>query len=78
MALAIDSPALTAELRRALEGERTSVMYRLRLGADGQGIEWLWHDAQGRSQVSVEEPGSSSWLRFKLRLQSLLVEERLL
>jgi putative cardiolipin synthase len=78
MALAIDSPALSAELRRALEGERTNIMYRLRLGADGQSIEWLSRDEQGQSQVSTEEPGSSAWLRFTLWLQSLLVEERLL
>jgi putative cardiolipin synthase len=78
MAVAIDSPALSAELGQALRGERTDILYRLRLGADGQSIEWLYRDEQGLAHVSTEEPGTSAWLRFKLWLQSLLVEERLL
>ncbi len=78
MAVAIDSPALTAGLRSALEGERTNMLYRLRLAGDGQSIEWLSRDEQGQVLVSTEEPGTSAWLRFKLWLQSLLVEERLL
>lgn len=78
LAVAIDSPALAGELRRALEGERTSILYRLHLGADGQSVEWLSRDEHGRSQASTDEPGSSAWLCFKLWLQSLLVGEHLL
>jgi putative cardiolipin synthase len=78
MAVAIDSPALAAELRLALEGERAALLYRLRLGADGQSVEWLSRDTQGETQVSTEEPGTNAWLRFKLWLQSMLVDERLL
>ena len=78
MAVAIDSPALAGELRRALASERTNILYRLRLGANGQSVEWLSRDEHGRSQASTDEPGSSAWLRFKLWLQSLLVRVRLL
>ena len=61
-----------------LLGERLGMMYRLRLQPDGRSVEWVSQDELGQPMVITEEPGISGWLRFKLWLQSLLVDERLL
>jgi hypothetical protein len=79
MSVVIDSPALCQSLARLRSGNgQYATMYKLRLQPDGQTIEWLYYDDQGRPAATTEEPGSSTWLRFKLWLQSLLVAERLL
>lgn len=80
MSVVIDSPALAAAARALAQGNGTTAQasYRLRLQADGQTIEWLGSDAEGRPTVTTDEPGDSPWLRFKLWLQSLLVAEHLL
>ena len=78
LGVAIDSPALAAQFAQLMGGERASTVYRLALQADGQTIEWWSQDEQGRPQVTTDEPGASPWLRFKLWLQALLVDERLL
>ena len=41
-------------------------------------IEWLGTDEKGEVSVAQDEPEHTTWLRFKLWLQSLLVSERLL
>jgi putative cardiolipin synthase len=79
MSVVIDSPPLLAELvRLSEEKSQRAMMYRLRLQSDGQTIEWLSRDEQGRVVTTTDEPGSSLWLKLKLWLQSLLVDERLL
>jgi len=75
----IDSPPLVAELLRLSESKtQRAMMYRLGLQPDGHTVEWLSRDELGRTVAITDEPGSSIWLRLKLWLQSLFVDERLL
>ncbi|MBP6901088.1 MAG: phospholipase D family protein [Burkholderiaceae bacterium] len=80
MGLVIDSPALAAQLQQLLSasGGPSTALYRLRLAADGQTIEWLTLDAEGRPGVLGDEPDDDAWQRLLRWLQGLLVEERLL
>ena len=78
MGVAIDSPALAAQFAQLMGGERANTVHRLALQPDGQTIEWWSQDAQGRPVATTDEPGASPWLRIKLWLQALLVDERLL
>ncbi|WP_395699349.1 phosphatidylserine/phosphatidylglycerophosphate/cardiolipin synthase family protein [Aquabacterium sp.] len=78
MGVVIDSPPLTEGLIRMMEGRSGANLYQLRLAADDTTIEWHGTDESGQPTVSTEEPNASAWLRFKLWLQSLFVEERLL
>ena len=41
-------------------------------------MEWLSTEPDGSTAVTREEPAGGAWLRFKLWLQSLLVDPRLL
>jgi putative cardiolipin synthase len=75
MGVAIDCPALALEAMRVLAGDGFRSMYRLRLGADGQSLEWLSSGTDGRVQVSTREPHDDLWLRLRLQLQSLFVNE---
>jgi putative cardiolipin synthase len=61
----------------AMQQQRSS-MYRLRLAEDGRTIEWTSTDDNGHTVATREEPGHDSWTRFKLWLQSLFIDERLL
>jgi putative cardiolipin synthase len=79
LAVVIESPELVAALQQLrAQKSQLSLMYRLRLQADGETIEWLGTDAQGRVLVTTDEPGDNPWLRLQLWLQSLFVGERLL
>jgi hypothetical protein len=60
---------------RVLAGDAFRSMYRLRLSADGQHLEWVSSDADGRLQVSSREPNDDLWLRLRLQIQSLFVGE---
>jgi len=50
--------------------------YHLRLGPDGEQIEWVEEDGDGAETVFHEEPETSAWLRFKLWLLSPFIPER--
>jgi putative cardiolipin synthase len=79
MSVVIESPALVAQLHRlSAEKSQSALMYRLRLQADGETIEWISSDERGHIVTTTDEPGSTPWLRLQLWLQSLLVDERLL
>jgi putative cardiolipin synthase len=79
MSVVIDSPALAQRIARLRDGGgRGATMYKLRLQADGQTLEWLSLDEQGRGSATTDEPGNSAWQRLQLWLQSLLVDEWLL
>ncbi len=75
LGVAIDCPALALEAMRVLAGDAFRSMYRLRLSADGQHLEWVSSDADGRLQVSSREPNDDLWLRLRLQIQSLFVGE---
>jgi hypothetical protein len=53
-------------------------MYRLRLAPNGEDIEWIATDREGRQTVYAHEPDDSWWLRFKLWLLSPFAAEELL
>ena len=78
LGVVIDSPELAARLSRLVTGTQFANMYKLRLAEDGRTVEWLSTEADGSTAVTREEPAGSAWLRFKLWLQSLLVDPRLL
>jgi putative cardiolipin synthase len=78
LGVAIDSPVLAGQFIRLMTGEREGGAYRVVLQDDGQTLAWQWLDAQGRRTSTTDEPGGSAWLRLKLWLQALVVDERLL
>jgi putative cardiolipin synthase len=72
----IGSPALAEAFASRIDGDHFASVYKLRLRPDGKTIEWAHLDHQGRTTATTDEPDSGWWLRTKLWLQSLLVDER--
>jgi len=60
----IDSPPLARELLRIIDIDRLQSAYRVRLGPNGKGLEWLSNDGE-HEMVLHEEPDSTPWLRIK-------------
>ena len=60
----IDSPQLARELLRIIDIDRLQSAYRVRLRANGAGLEWLSTDGE-KEMILTEEPDSTLWLRFK-------------
>ena len=73
----IDSPQLARELKRVIDLDRLQSSYRVRLAANGNGLEWLGFDNDAE-MVLYGEPDASGWLLFKTWLLSPLVPEELL
>lgn len=76
LSVVIDSPLLAQELAGWMLSDRFASVYKLRLMADANTIEWAHTDEQGQPAATSIEPGSGWWLSLKLWLQSLLVDER--
>jgi len=76
MGVVIDSPALAEAFTSRIDSDRLASVYRLRLRPDDTTIEWSQVDEQGRTVATTDEPDTGWWLRTKLWLQSLLVDER--
>ncbi len=60
----IDSPQLARELLRIIDIDRLQSAYRVRLRANGAGLEWLSTDGD-QEMILTEEPDSTLWLRLK-------------
>jgi putative cardiolipin synthase len=73
----VDSAELARELTRVINLDRLQSSYRLRLRADGRGLEWLGLDEE-QEIVLLNEPDASAWLQFQLLLLSPFVPEELL
>jgi putative cardiolipin synthase len=73
----IDSPQLARELKRVIDLDRLQSSYRVRLAANGNGLEWLGIDGD-QEMVLHGEPDASGWLKLKSWLLSPLVPEELL
>ena len=73
----IDSPQLAREMIRIIDIDRLQSAYRLQLSADGQRCEWLGFEDDVETMLT-EEPDSTAWLRFKLKLLRPFVPESLL
>jgi len=76
MGVVIDSPLLAGAFTAWLESDRFTSVYNLHLKPDGQTIEWTHLEEEGLASATVDEPNSGWWLRVKLWLLSLLVDER--
>ena len=76
--LVIESPQLAQTVRGLARDALASGAYKLRLSADGQRIEWLEIDADGRLVVHTDEPDDNPWLRLKLWLVWPFVSDDLL
>ena len=76
MGVVIDSPVLAGAFAAMLDSDRFTSVYKLRLQPDDQTIEWAHIEEDGRSSITVDEPGSDWWLSAKMWLLSLLVDER--
>jgi putative cardiolipin synthase len=73
----IRSPQLARELTRVIDIDRLQSAYKVRLKANGQGLEWI-AEGDEAEMVLDTEPDSSPWLRFKQWLLSPFVPESLL
>ena len=76
--LIIDSEELVTDVRQLRVHDDIKSAYRVRLRADGQGVEWVESDANGRETVHVDEPDDSWALRLKNWLLSPFVQEEFL
>lgn len=77
LALAIDSPALTRQVLGQFQPAGDSAVFEVRLGADGESLEWLGHDGQGALQ-RADEPTLPWWRRLLLWLLYQLAPDDLL
>jgi len=75
LGVAIDSPALAAQLAQLSGGAPGASVLRVQLQADGRSLAWASADGHGPA-TRTDEPGSGAWLQFRLWLQSLVVDER--
>jgi putative cardiolipin synthase len=75
LGVAIDCPPVAIAALRVVAGDAFRSMYRLRLGDDGQSIEWVAVDAEGKLIVTPQEPLDDWSLRLRLWMQSLFVGE---
>lgn len=73
LGLIIESPEMAQQLEAMVDNASS---YHLRLGPDGEQIEWVEEDGDGAETVFHEEPETSAWLRFKLWLLSPFIPER--
>ena len=79
LGVAIDSPVLAGQFIRLMTGEREGGAYRVVLQDDGQTLAWQWLDCAGAGAPARRTSrAGSAWLRLKLWLQALVVDERLL
>ncbi|MDM0056439.1 phospholipase D-like domain-containing protein [Variovorax fucosicus] len=76
LSVVIDSPVLAEVFASGIDGDNFASVYKLRLKPDGQTIEWIHFDEQDQTNATTDEPDSGRWLRLKLWLLSLLVDER--
>jgi len=76
--LVIDSPALAETAIGLFHVSLAGGAYKLRLSADGEHIEWVQTDAEGRQIVHTEEPDSDWLTRLKIWLLAPFVAEDLL
>ena len=78
LGLIIDSEEIVADVRRLRVHDDIKSAYRVRLRADGQGVEWVESDADGRETVHLEEPDDTWTLRLKNWLLAPFVMEEML
>ena len=76
--LLVESPQMANQVADLINEDGNAGIYRLRLAADGETIEWVARGSDGKEHAAVEEP-DHSWLeRLKLWLIGPLAPEELL
>jgi putative cardiolipin synthase len=78
MGIFIDSPQLARELLRLADLDKLQASYRVRLGADGDTVQWLGLDDEMGEMVLEDEPDAGLWLQIWLNLIAPLAPEELL
>jgi putative cardiolipin synthase len=76
--LIVDSPQIVADVRKLRVHDDIRSAYRVRLRADGMGVEWVETDADGRETVHLDEPDDSWALRLKNWFLAPFVMEEML
>jgi len=76
--LIVDSPQIVADVRKLRVHDDIRSAYRVRLRADGKGVEWVETDAGGRETVHLDEPDDSWALRLKNWFLAPFVMEEML
>jgi len=76
--LLIDSPLLAEGIVALIENDHKESVYQLRLGADGESIEWVVTRADGSERALADEPHNDWLLRLKMWLIGPLTSEDLL
>ena len=77
MGLVIDSSALAQRLADSFDQQVRLVAYEVRIGPDGDRLEWIEHAPSGERRYDTE-PGTGWWGRFKVNVLSVLPIEWLL
>jgi putative cardiolipin synthase len=78
LGLLIASPALASQVLRLLDNHSIAGIYRLRLAADGETIEWWSRGPDGKMRFTKVEPDNSWTLQMQQLLLEPLVAEELL
>ena len=76
--LLIESPPMAHQVHNLLADEHNAGIYRLRLAADGETIEWWSMGADGKMHFTTEEPDNTWTLQMQQILLEPLVAEELL
>jgi len=77
MGIVIDSPALASRLATQLDTRLPDIAYQVRLGPDGQTLEWIDRTPEGETHYATE-PGASPMRRLWVDFLSMLPIEWLL
>jgi len=76
--LLVDSPQLANQVADLVDEDGNAGIYRLRLAADGETIEWVARGNDGQEHAVAEEPDHDWLTRLKLWLIGPLASEELL
>ena len=76
--LLIESSTMAHQVHNLLADEHNAGVYRLRLAADGETIEWWSMGADGKMHFTTEEPDNTWTLQMQQMLLEPLVAEELL
>ena len=77
MGLVIDSPALARQLAERFDTAAPLVAYEVRLGSDGQSLEWIERTAAGETRYDTE-PGTTWYQRWSVDVLSIFTVDWML
>ncbi len=78
MGLIIDSPQLAREMLRLMDLDKLQASYRVRLGKDGETLQWLSLDDEQGEMIQEDEPDAGWLQQLWLNIISPLAPEELL